>query len=250
MRIFLLFFSLILAAFAATAAWAVPLIEYHMQMKPSPEGQKRVALTFDACTGKTDTRILDALVKNEIKATIFVTGRWLKRNPEAIATFKAHPELFEIENHGAQHLPAIDVPQLLYGLKPAGSPAAVSAEVEDGAAAVQTHFYHWPHWYRGAGGEYTASSLELIKSLGFEVGGFTTTPDDKGIALPANVRLRFVAWPEIEKVLLRYGVLTIDCADNKLLQLDVAQPTFSAESFEQYCDEKVEEGKKKRHEEW
>ena len=177
MRIFLLFFSLILAAFAATAAWAVPLIEYHMQMKPSPEGQKRVALTFDACTGKTDTRILDMLVKNEIKATIFVTGRWLKRNPEAIATFKAHPELFEIENHGAQHLPAIDVPQLLYGLKPAGSPAAVSAEVEDGAAAVQTHFYHWPHWYRGAGGEYTASSLELIKSLGFEVGGFTMSGD-------------------------------------------------------------------------
>ena len=177
MRIFLLFFSLILAAFAATAAWAVPLIEYHMQMKPSPEGQKRVALTFDACTGKTDTRILDALVKNEIKATIFVTGRWLKRNPEAIATFKAHPELFEIENHGAQHLPAIDVPQLLYGLKPAGSPAAVSAEVEDGAAAVQTHFYHWPHWYRGAGGEYTATSMELIKSLGFEVGGFTMSGD-------------------------------------------------------------------------
>jgi len=177
MRIFLLFFSLILSAFAASVASAVPLIEYHMQMKPSPEGQKRVALTFDACTGKTDTRILDMLVKNEIKATIFVTGRWLKRNPEAIATFKAHPELFEIENHGAQHLPAIDVPQLLYGLKPAGSPAAVSAEVEDGAAAVQTHFYHWPHWYRGAGGEYTASSMELIKSLGFEVGGFTMSGD-------------------------------------------------------------------------
>ena len=177
MRIFLLFFSLILSAFAASVASAVPLIEYHMQMKPSPEGQKRVALTFDACTGKTDTRILDALVKNEIKATIFVTGRWLKRNPEAIATFKAHPELFEIENHGAQHLPAIDVPQLLYGLKTAGSPAAVSAEVEDGAAAVQTHFYHWPHWYRGAGGEYTAASLELIKSLGFEVGGFTMSGD-------------------------------------------------------------------------
>jgi hypothetical protein len=74
--------------------------------------------------------------------------------------------------------------------------------------------------------------------------------DDEGIKLPASVRLRFVAWPQIEKVLLRYGVLTIDCADNKLLQLDVAQPTFSAESFEQYCDEKVEEGKKKRAEEW
>jgi peptidoglycan/xylan/chitin deacetylase (PgdA/CDA1 family) len=158
-------------------AHAVPLIEYHMHMEPSPEGQKRVALTFDACTGKTDTRILDALVQNEIKATIFVTARWLKRNPDAIAAFKAHPELFQIENHGAKHLPAIDVPQPLYGLKPAGSPAAVTEEVENGAAAVQTQFYHWPEWYRGAGAEYTASSLELIKSLGFEVGGFSMSGD-------------------------------------------------------------------------
>lgn len=160
-----------------TPAYAVPLIEYHMHMAPAQDGRKRVALTFDACTGKTDTRILDALVQNEIKATVFVTARWLKRNPEAIATFKAHPELFEIENHGAKHLPAIDVPQLLYGLKPAGSPAAVKTEVEDGAAAVQAQFYHRPQWYRGAGAEYTASSLELIKSLGFEVGGFTTSGD-------------------------------------------------------------------------
>ncbi|MBG1233295.1 polysaccharide deacetylase family protein [Aestuariivirga litoralis] len=172
------FLSALLFAIAfAPSAHAVPLIEYHMHMKPAPAGQKRVALTFDACTGKVDERILETLVKDEVKATIFVTARWLKRNPAAIATFKAHPELFQIENHGAKHLPAIDVPEPVYGLVPAGSPKAVSEEVENGAAAVQARFGHWPKWYRGAAAEYTATSLELIKSLGFEVAGFSMSGD-------------------------------------------------------------------------
>ncbi len=169
-------FFLLLAAFVPRAG-AVTLVEYHMHMQPSPAGERRVALTFDACTGKTDERIMRALLENEIKATIFVTGRWLKRNPATIATLKAHPELFEVENHGARHVPAIDVPEPVFGLVPAGSPKAVAAEVEDGAAAVQRQFYHWPRWYRGAAAEYTASSLELIKSLGFDVGGFSMSGD-------------------------------------------------------------------------
>ncbi len=74
--------------------------------------------------------------------------------------------------------------------------------------------------------------------------------NEEGIKLPVAVRTRLIAWPEIEKVLLRYNVLTIDCLDKKLLQLDVKAPVFNSDNFEQYCDTKIEEGKKKRHEEW
>jgi peptidoglycan/xylan/chitin deacetylase (PgdA/CDA1 family) len=55
----------------------------------------QVALTLDACSGQTDMRILNTLVENHIPSTIFVTGRWLKRNAEALAVLKAHPDLFE-----------------------------------------------------------------------------------------------------------------------------------------------------------
>ena len=152
------------------------LIEYHMRMEPS-DGNKRVALTFDACTGKVDERILNALIENKIKATIFVTARWLKRNPAAIVTLKAHSDLFEIENHGAKHLPAIDVPMNVFNLVAAGSPEAIKAEVEGGQAAVKSVFETTPQWYRGAGAEYTKSSLELIRTLNFKPAGFSLSGD-------------------------------------------------------------------------
>ena len=161
----------------AEPASASNLIEYHMHMAHSEAGTKLVALTFDACMGKTDDRILNALVDNNIKATIFVTARWLKYNARAIAILKAHPEIFEIENHGAQHLTAIDEQKDVYGLKPAGSPDAVAAEVEDGAAAVQANFGHWPQWYRGAGAIYTNSAIDLVTALDFKLGGFSMSGD-------------------------------------------------------------------------
>ncbi len=153
------------------------LIEYHMHMEPSASG-KRVALTFDACTGKVDERILNALVENKIKATIFVTGRWLKRNPAAIATLKANTDLFEIENHGAKHLPAIDFPTRIFGLTAAGSADAIKIEVLAGAAALNAAFGTSPQWYRGAAAKYTISSLELIQSLNYRAAGFSLSGDN------------------------------------------------------------------------
>jgi len=158
-------------------AAAASLIEYHMHMAASESGQKRVALTFDACMGKVDDRILNALVNNNIKATIFASARWMKYNARAIVILKAHPDLFEIENHGAQHLPAVDEVKDVFGLKSAGSAEAVAAEVEDGAAAVQATFGHWPQWYRGAGAIYTPTSMELVKTLEFKLGGFSMSGD-------------------------------------------------------------------------
>ena len=149
-----------------------------MQMKPSAADEpKRVALTFDACTGRLDDRILTALVDNKIKATIFVTARWLKRNHAAIATLNAHEDLFEIENHGAQHLPAVDVPGNVFGLAAAGSPDAVKTEVDYGAAAVVAIFDHRPKWFRGAGAEYTNSSMQLIQGMNMRIAGFSLLGD-------------------------------------------------------------------------
>ena len=152
------------------------LIEYHMHMEPH-DGGKRVALTFDACTGKVDDRILNALVENKIRATIFVTARWLKRNPAAIVTLTSHSDLFEIENHGAKHLPAVDVPMRVFGLAAAGSADAIKTEVLAGEAAVNAAFGTSAQWYRGAGAEYTRSSLELIQALNFKLAGFSLSGD-------------------------------------------------------------------------
>lgn len=177
MKYILVLIFLVFSTFRVPAASAAPLVEYHLQLPKAEDGGKNIALTFDACMGKVDRRILDALVQSKIKATIFVTARWLKYNPKAIAILKANHDLFEIENHGAQHVLAVDEVRDVFGLKSAGTPDAVAAEVEDGAAAIQANFGEWPKWYRGAAAIYTDSSMTLIKELDFKLGGFSLSGD-------------------------------------------------------------------------
>ena len=101
------------------------LLEPLLHLRPSTEANLRVVLTLDVCGGKTDARIFSSLIDNKIPVTILVTGKWLKQKAETLAIIKAHPELFELENHGAEHVPAVDMPHSIYELKSAGSSEAV-----------------------------------------------------------------------------------------------------------------------------
>lgn len=138
----------------------------------------RVALTFDACMGQADERILSALVRERIPATIFVTARWLKKNPQAIQVFLQNLDLFDIENHGQNHIPAVDVPTLIYGIPAAGSPEAVHQEVASGAAAIQLAGFSSPRWFRGATAKYDATSIRQIRDMGYRIAGYSLNGDD------------------------------------------------------------------------
>ena len=69
------------------------------------------------------------------------------------------------------------------------------------------------------------------------------TIDGKGVQLPATSRRKSLEWREIEQVILRFGILTIDCVDNHLYQWNVNTPDFSKEELETYCSKMVEEHK-------
>lgn len=152
-------------------------VEPTLHVAPGGAGSPRVALTFDACMGQTDKRILSALIDNQIPATIFVTGRWLKRNRTVFAEMRAHPDLFEIQNHGARHIPAVDSPMRIYGIAAAGSPEAVQAEVEGGANAVRAAGGGNPKWFRGSTARYSKSAIAQIRKLGFRVAGYSVNGD-------------------------------------------------------------------------
>lgn len=148
-----------------------------------------VALTFDACMGATDPRILNALVDKHIPATIFVTGRWLKHNQPAFDIMKAHPDLFEIENHGAMHVPAVDRPIKIYGISAAGSPEAVRAEVDGGSQAIVAAGMPKPRWYRDATAIYSPSAISEIKAMGYRIGGYSVNGDGGSLlGIDATVR--------------------------------------------------------------
>ncbi|CVI15762.1 Polysaccharide deacetylase protein [Agrobacterium fabacearum CFBP 5771] len=182
-----LFLSLSTAAFAGTG-----LVEPTLKMTPRHDGRVRVAMTLDACMGKTDHRILDTLVQEKIPATIFVTARWLKHNSEALAVMMAHPDLFEIENHGENHVPAVDKPLAIYGIAAAGSEAAVEQEVEGGRQAIVAMTGLQPQWFRGATAKYTTSSMATINRLGMRVAGYSVNGDG-GSLLGAAATAKHIA---------------------------------------------------------
>jgi len=138
----------------------------------------RVALTFDACMGQADERILSTLVRERIPATIFVTARWLRKNPQAIQIFLQNLDLFDIENHGQNHIPAVDVPTLIYGIAAAGSSEAVYQEVAGGAAAMQAAGFSAPRWFRGSTAKYDASAIHQIRDMGYRIAGYSLNGDD------------------------------------------------------------------------
>ena len=161
------------------------LIEPGLQIATGGKTAPRVALTLDACMGGVDHRILDVLVRERIPATLFVTGRWLSANAEALKTLLAHPDLFELENHGAMHVPAVLGNRRVYGIRPAGTLSAIRAEVSGGARAMAQAGTAPPVWYRDATALYSPDALKLISGMGYRVAGFSLNADF-GASLPAD----------------------------------------------------------------
>lgn len=68
-----------------------------------------VALTFDACaTGRNtfgfDREVFEILKREQVPATVFVSGRWVEGHPDAARELAADP-LFELGNHSYGHPP-------------------------------------------------------------------------------------------------------------------------------------------------
>jgi peptidoglycan/xylan/chitin deacetylase (PgdA/CDA1 family) len=82
-------------------------IEVHNQLAPKMDAPMRVALTLDACSGKYDSDLIEFLIRNRIPVTIFATKKWLDHNPTGVTVIKAHLDLFDVENHGENHIPAV-----------------------------------------------------------------------------------------------------------------------------------------------
>ncbi|PFP25717.1 hypothetical protein COJ96_18310 [Bacillus sp. AFS073361] len=70
----------------------------------SPQ-QKQIAFTFDAGSDAAGIRILDVLKKHKVKATFFLTGKWVEKYPSLAK--KIVEEGHEIGNHSYSHPDAV-----------------------------------------------------------------------------------------------------------------------------------------------
>jgi peptidoglycan/xylan/chitin deacetylase (PgdA/CDA1 family) len=155
----------------------------------------QVAITLDACGGGFDADLIATLVRQAVPATVFLTQKWMDRNPVGLAALLAHPELFDLQDHGTQHVPAVvGAGRRVYGLPGVGSVAQLNAEVSGAAQTIQALTGRKPVYFRGATAVYDEDARRAIQALGYRIAGFSVNADAGAtLAQPAiEQRLRQV----------------------------------------------------------
>jgi hypothetical protein len=109
-------------------------------------------------------------------------------------------------------------------------------------------------WYLPAG--YSAVALlGIILAFYWEKTGKknkVATFTDEGAHVPGLGKDTDLPWQAIRQILLRHNILTVDCRDNKLYQLLLAegQSIINKEEFETYCRFQIEAKKHLLKTEW
>ncbi len=153
-------------------------IEIHDQVVSQPGSTKKVALTLDACSGKFDDDLIEFLIQNKIPTTIFATKKWIDENPKGLSIIKAHLDLFDVEDHGEKHIPAvIGAGRKVYGIPGEPDVIHLRREVSEGAHAVEDATGIAPHWYRSATAEYDPQAIKEIDKMGYKIAGFSVNAD-------------------------------------------------------------------------
>lgn len=120
--------------------------------------QKRIAITFDACSSinesKLDTKLVQILIDHAVPATLFMGGKWVQDQPAA-ARYLASIPLFEIANHAFHH------PHLTRM-----SETAIQEELEHAQDSIESVTGVRPRYFRPPYGEYNSKLVNVAARLG------------------------------------------------------------------------------------
>lgn len=157
---------------------------------------KVIALTLDACGGKTgmdfDAVLINFLEQQRIPATLFINARWIDANPEIFKRLAANP-LFEIANHGLMHRPASVSGRSVYGITGTGSVAGLVDEIEGNARKITALTGSRTRYYRSGTAYYDEVAVQIARGLGHEVIGFSILGDAGATYRRAQVRSALVS---------------------------------------------------------
>jgi peptidoglycan/xylan/chitin deacetylase (PgdA/CDA1 family) len=142
--------------------------------------QKVLALTFDACGGLSgsgyDAKLMEHLEREEISATLFISGKWIDANPEILKKLSKN-SLFEIENHGLNHKPCSALGHSVYGIEGTKSVGEIFNEIEWNALKIQKLTGRKPRYYRPGTAHCDEICVEISNALGYEVVTFGVRGD-------------------------------------------------------------------------
>jgi peptidoglycan/xylan/chitin deacetylase (PgdA/CDA1 family) len=143
----------------------------HIITKFKSDASKKIAFTFDACESKKpayfDTAIVNYIIANKIPVSIFLSGRFAKRNAAMIRKLSKY-DFIEFENHSMNHNNHMDRMK----------DSQVVKEVLDDQKLVAKLTGRKPEYFRFPAGNYDAHALHLVDSLGLKVVHWTYASGD------------------------------------------------------------------------
>jgi peptidoglycan/xylan/chitin deacetylase (PgdA/CDA1 family) len=157
-----------------------------------------MALTFDACGGPLssgyDAELIRFLEEEQVAATLFVNARWILVNPDAFRALAAEP-LFEIANHGLLHRPCSVTGQWAYGIQGPSTVADLVDEIEISGRMITALTGRRPVFYRPGTAYCDEIGVQVARSLGYVVAGFSVLGDAGATYTREQVRDALLAAP-------------------------------------------------------
>jgi peptidoglycan/xylan/chitin deacetylase (PgdA/CDA1 family) len=142
--------------------------------------EQQIALTFDACGGPYgngyDEELITYLLEAQIPATLFVNQRWIDENEELFLMLADEP-LFQIENHGTQHVPLSVNGGTAWGIEATESPKEAQQEVLGNHKRVYKLTGKEMSLFRSGTAYYDEVAVSLVEALGYEVVNFDILGD-------------------------------------------------------------------------
>ena len=137
---------------------------------------KQIALTLDACGGSYDRRITDYLEKKKIRATLFVSGKWIDMHEKELKRL-SESSLFQIENHGKSHKPLTSDGRSVYGISGTKDIGEAYDEVMVNSERIERITGRSPEFFRSGTAFYDDISISMLNDLKVSAAGYTISGD-------------------------------------------------------------------------
>ncbi|QUH26518.1 LysM peptidoglycan-binding domain-containing protein [Serpentinicella alkaliphila] len=143
--------------------------------------EKIIALTFDACgqggfSDGYDKKLIDFLIRENIPATLFISGNWIDKNPTIFQELSKN-SLFEIENHGTLHKPLSVNGKSAYGIKGTTNVTEVVNEILLNERKIQNVIGKKPKYFRSGTTFYDEVAVKIANDLGYEIINYNVLGD-------------------------------------------------------------------------
>jgi peptidoglycan/xylan/chitin deacetylase (PgdA/CDA1 family) len=151
---------------------------------------KYLAFTFDACGGRNgnsyDKELIDFMHNEKVPATLFVSGKWIDANFDVLLNL-SRDTLFEIENHGLNHIPCSIDGESVYGIKGTSEVEDAFDEIEANALKIKAITKYSPRFYRSATAFIDEACARMAAELGITAVSFEILSGDAVAFTPDSV---------------------------------------------------------------